>query len=88
MRSCVWLRPPQPPTRVDVRPRKIKRAGVVELSWVMRAKGASFCQVERINPVVRSRPCSTSGSQKWVGASPTFSARAIVTAVAGRGCES
>lgn len=56
MRSWVWLRPPQPPTRVDVRPRKISSAGVVEMSCVIRAKGASFCHVERINPVVRSRP--------------------------------
>ena len=73
---------------MDVRPRKISRAGVVGLSWVMRANGASFCQVDRIRPVVRSRPCRTSGSQKWAGASPTFSARAIVTAVAGNGWES
>jgi len=52
---------------------------------VIKAKGASFCQVERINPVVRSKPWRTSGSQKWVGARPTFSANAIVMAVAGRG---
>ena len=54
----------------------------------MRAKGASFCQVERSSPVVRSNPCRTSGSQKWVGARPTLSARAIVTAVVGSGCDS
>ena len=50
------MRPPQPPTKVDVRPRKIRSAGVVEVSWVIRAKGASFCHVERIKPVVRSSP--------------------------------
>lgn len=85
MRSWVWLRPPQPPTKVDVRPRKISSAGVVGMSWVIRAKGASFCHVERIKPVVRSRPWSTSGSQKWAGASPSLSARAMVMAAAGRG---
>lgn len=37
--------------------------------------------------MVRSSPCRTSGSQKWVGARPTLSARAIVRAVAGRGCD-
>jgi len=81
LRNWVWLSPPHPPTTVEVRPKKIRRAGASELSCVMSAKGASFCQVERISPVVRSRPWRTSGSQKWVGASPTFSARAMVTAV-------
>ena len=56
MRSWVWFSPPHPPTRVDVRPRKIRSAGVVVVSWAIRAKGASFCHVERINPVVRSSP--------------------------------
>ena len=82
------MRPPQPPTNVDVRPKKIRSAGVVGVSWAIKAKGASFCHVERIKPVVRSSPWSTSGSQKWVGASPTLSARAMVTAVAGRGWDS
>lgn len=58
------------------------------MSWVIRAKGASFCHVERIKPVVRSRPWSTSGSQKWAGASPSLSARAMVMAAAGRGWDS
>lgn len=56
MRSWVWLSPPQPPTRVEVRPREIMSAGVEGVSWVIRAKGASFCQVERIRPVVKSKP--------------------------------
>lgn len=43
-----------------------------------RVKGASFCQVDRISPVSRGSPCSTSGNQKCIGATPIFSARAIV----------
>lgn len=82
------MRPPQPPIIVDARARRVSNAGVVEASWAISANGASFCHVERIRPVVRSRPWRTSGSQKWVGASPIFSARAIVTAVAGRGWDS
>lgn len=27
LRSCVWLRPPHPPTRVDVKPSKIRVVG-------------------------------------------------------------
>lgn len=50
-----------------------------------RANGASFCQVDKIKPVVRSRPCSTSGSQKCKGASPTFNASPIIAMVAAVG---
>lgn len=53
--------------------------------WITSAKGASFCQVDRINPVVRSKPCRTSGSQKCMGAKPSFRARAIITIVAAAG---
>lgn len=34
-----------------------------------------------IRPVVRSSPCITGGIQKCIGASPTFSANAIVVSV-------
>lgn len=54
----------------------------------MRAKGAIFCQVERISPVVRSSPCRTSGNQAWRGARPTLRARARVIIVTGKGCAS
>lgn len=43
--------------------------------------GASFCHVDRISPVVRSRPCRTSGNQKCIGASPTLSPRARIVIV-------
>lgn len=55
--------------------------------WVSRAKGASFCHVERMRPVVRSRPWSTSGSHEWRGARPILSARARVIMVVGKGCD-
>lgn len=38
-----------------------------------------------IRPVVRSRPCSTSGSQKCMGARPTFSASPIIAKVVAAG---
>lgn len=34
-----------------------------------------------IRPVRRSRPCSTSGIQKCIGANPILSARAVITIV-------
>ena len=44
----------------------------------MSARGASFCQVDKIRPVRRSNPCSTSGIQKCIGANPILSARAVI----------
>lgn len=52
---------------------------------MINANGASFCQVERIKPVVRSSPCRTSGSQKCIGASPIFRAKAVVNIVLAMG---
>lgn len=56
--------------------------------WICRrrANGANFCQVDRISPVVRLSPCNTSGSQECMGARPTFSARARMIMVVGKGC--
>ena len=70
---------------MDERPRMIIIVEFAGWSWSRRMKGASFCQVERRRPVKRSRPCSTSGSHEWRGASPIFSARAIVIIVIVRG---
>uniref|UniRef100_A0A0E9UAF2 Uncharacterized protein n=1 Tax=Anguilla anguilla TaxID=7936 RepID=A0A0E9UAF2_ANGAN len=47
--------------------------------------GASFCHVDKISPVVRFRPCRTSGSQKCIGANPTFSPRARIVIVVSMG---
>lgn len=85
MRSWVWFRPPQPPTTVEVSPRITKRVVLVQGVWTSKAKGASFCQVDKISPVVRSRPWSTSGSHECTGARPTFNARAKVTRAVGKG---
>jgi len=49
--------------------------------------GASFCQVDKIRPVVRSKPCRTSGSQACRGASPILRAKARVTIVIERGSD-
>jgi len=86
LRSCVWLRPPHPPMSVEIRPREIIRCGLRKGAiWLRRIKGASFCQVDKISPVMRSKPWSTSGSQKCTGARPIFKARARRISVEERG---
>lgn len=62
--------------------------GFTGAAWQRRTKGASFCHVDRMRPVVKSSPWRTSGSQAWTGARPTFKARAIVRKAAGRGWKS
>ena len=63
----------------------MRRDGLLGWSWRNRAKGASFCHVERMRPVVRSKPCRTSGSHECIGASPILRAKARVIIVTGRG---
>lgn len=72
------MRPPQPPTSIEDSPSTVVIVGEICAIWSSKAKGASFCQVDRIRPVTKSRPCSTSGSQKCTGASPNLRARAKV----------
>lgn len=72
---------------MDISPRNISRFEFVGCTCSKSAKGASFCQVDRMRPVVRSRPWRTSGSHECSGAKPSFRARAIVIIVIGRGCE-
>lgn len=78
-RNWVWLRPPQPPTRIDVSATSV----VIFVSsdaaiWHRMDIGASFCQVKRIIPDCNETPCVTSGTQKWNGDSPSFINRAMV----------
>lgn len=47
----------------------------------IRAIGASFCHVTIIKAVLMVEPCRTSGSQKCIGARPSFIARAMVRSV-------
>lgn len=42
--------------RVDVRPNKMRREEFGGWIWRSSARGASFCQVAKISPVVRSKP--------------------------------
>lgn len=64
---------------MDVIPRVVSNIGSTAWAvWIIRANGASFCQVDRISPVRRSSPCRTSGIQKCIGASPILSARAVI----------
>lgn len=80
------MRPPHPPTRVDKSPSATSSVGAV--SWavcIIRENGASFCQVDKISPVVKSSPWRTSGIHRCIGASPILSARAIITIVLARG---
>lgn len=67
-------------------PRAVSSTGSTAWAvWMIRANGASFCHVDKISPVRRSSPCSTSGIQKCIGASPILSARAVMTIVLARG---
>lgn len=78
-RSWVWFSPPHPPIIMDASPSITIRN--VFIDWAVissRDSGANFCQVVKIIAVVVVVPCSTSGSQKWKGASPSFMARAAV----------
>ena len=70
---------------MDARPNKISMVEFEVCICSRSENGASFCQVDRISPVVRSRPWRTSGSQAWRGARPTFNARARVIIVIGNG---
>lgn len=63
-------------------PRAVNSTGSTAWAvWIIRAKGASFCHVDKIRPVRRSSPCRTSGIQKCIGASPILSARAVMIIV-------
>lgn len=65
LRNWVWFRPPHPPISVDESASVVRRRGWVKFAvCIISASGASFCHVERINPVVIVMPCSTSGSQR------------------------
>lgn len=73
---------------MDISPSVVSRRGSMAWAvWIMRARGASFCQVDKIRPVRRSRPCRTSGIQKCIGASPILRARAIIIIVAAMGLD-
>lgn len=50
---------------------------------VSNDSGANFCQVVRIKAVIVVVPCSTSGNQKWNGASPSLIAKAVVRMIHG-----
>lgn len=71
---------------MDVIPSSVSNNGsIVCAVWIISANGASFCHVDKISPVVRSNPCRTSGIQKCIGASPIFSAKAIINIVLAMG---
>lgn len=53
----------------------------------IRVIGANFCQVVMIMAVFSVEPCNTSGSQKCVGASPSFIAMAIIRSILAVGSE-
>lgn len=72
-RSWVWLRPPQPPSRIDMRAEEMIKGWLMVGEICMRIEsGAIFCQVSKIIADKRVIPCVTSGTQKWNGASPSF----------------
>lgn len=79
MRNWVWFKPPHPPTAIDRSEKVIKiLAFIVGLIIYRTDRGASFCHVRRISPVIRGIPWVTSGTQKWKGAIPSFIINAMV----------
>lgn len=64
-RSCVWLRPPQPPIITDMMDIVRSRLGlIVDEIWYRIDRGAIFCHVNKIRPDDMEIPCVTSGTQK------------------------
>lgn len=63
---------------IEARPKVVVSVGLMCVICSSREKGASFCQVDKIKPVIRSSPWRTSGSQKCTGARPSLRARAKV----------
>lgn len=79
LRSCVWLRPPHPPTRMDRMDNVSNRLRLMLVYWSCKIdSGASFCQVSRIRPGSSGMPWVVSGTQKWKGERPSFIAKARV----------
>jgi len=79
-RVCVCFRPPHPPTRTEAT--LITKTSFTKTNSFIenkRISGAIFCHVAIISPLENGSPCSTSGSQKWQGASPILNARAVAT---------
>ena len=87
-RSCVWFRPPHPPTMIDRSDIVSSKSRLMEGKiWYRTDKGAIFCHVNKIMPDVSEIPCVTSGTQKWNGESPSFITRAIVIRIDAVGFE-
>lgn len=64
-RSWVWLRPPQPPSKMDRIAMIIITGELMEGEiWIMMEIGAIFCHVSRISPDISGIPWVTSGTQK------------------------
>lgn len=72
-RSCVWPIPPKPPISALVMAINKGAEGVVHFMAVDNTpKGASFCQVVKINRLFQFKEEATGGNQKWKGAAPSF----------------
>lgn len=61
---------------IESTPIIISKCGTLNSICRMRIRGAIFCQVEMINPVLKLTPWRTSGIQRCRGARPSFSPRA------------
>ena len=78
-RVLIWFRPPQAPMITDsVEQRIISSDRTKEVRLATRYSGAIFCQQAIMMPFLKVRPLSTSGNQKWHGASPSFIINASV----------
>lgn len=54
---------------------------LISILYDNKAKGAIFCQVNKMNEFVQFSPLKTSGNQKWKGAAPIFNNRDVLSIV-------
>lgn len=81
-RVWVWFSPVHPPRAADRMAMVVIKVGFNDWEVMNRRTiGGNFTAVDKRSPVSREQPWSTSGNQKWKGASPSFMAMAAVRIV-------
>lgn len=76
-----WFNPITPPIMALLAALSISRrwlSVVIVNEYTSRAKGASFCHVDRVRAVSHEDDDITDGYQKWHGALPSFNIREII----------
>jgi hypothetical protein len=73
-RKCVWFIPITPPIKAFILAVIASSIldSVLAIVIISKAKGASFCQVDRIKQFIHDSDAITEGYQKWHGAIPNL----------------